>query len=303
MKIDISIIIVNYNVQEYIISCIESIYKHSTEKIKFEIIVIDNDSFDDSVNQISSIFPDVRLIKNNLNIGFSKAVNQGAVKAKGNHILILNPDTLFIENSLKKFLKALKASKNIGAIGSLLLDENGYTQQSCWKDPSLINTILSLFHLDFLNFKKNYNIGELSKFTEVDTLSGAVIFIRRNLFLDLGGFNENLFWMEDIDLCVRLRNYGLKNYLLPGNRIVHFAGKSASKNYEFSISNQILSKLKYFKIHSSLSIIIFLYLAIIINILLKLMFLCFLTPFSNTYRKKFYAYVKTFFLVMRFNLK
>ena len=238
MKIDISIIIVNYNVQEYIISCIESIYKHSTEKIKFEIIVIDNDSFDDSVNQISSIFPDVRLIKNNLNIGFSKAVNQGAVKAKGNHILILNPDTLFIENSLKKFLKALKSSKNIGAIGSLLLDENGYTQQSCWKDPSLMNTILSLFHLDFLNFKKNYNIGKLSKFTEVDTLSGAVIFIRRNLFLELGGFNENLFWMEDIDLCVRLRNYGLKNYLLPETELFISLEKALQKTTNFQFQTK-----------------------------------------------------------------
>ena len=198
MKFDISIIIVSYNVSEYIISCIESIYKHSSKKINFEIIVIDNNSVDDSVAQVKKLFPQVKLIENDYNYGFSKAVNKGVSESNGNQILILNPDTLFIDNTLEKFSAAVNHNEKVGAVGAQLLDENGSVQQSCWKYPTLMNTILSIFFLDFLNVKKNYKIESFSKLTEVSTISGAVFFMKRKLFLDTGGFNEDLFWMEDI---------------------------------------------------------------------------------------------------------
>ena len=219
MKIDISVIIVSYNVSEYIISCIESIYKHSSKNIIFEIIVIDNNSIDDSVEQIKKLFPKVKLIENDFNHGFSKAVNKGVSESKGNQILILNPDTLLIDNALEKFSVAVNHNEKVGAVGALLLDENGFVQQSCWKYPTLMNTILSIFFLDFLNIKKNYKIESFSKLTEVSTISGAVFFIKRKLFLDTGGFNEDLFWMEDIDLCVRLRKKGYFNYFSPENKL------------------------------------------------------------------------------------
>ena len=302
MKIDISIIIVSYNVSEYIISCIESIYKHSSENINFEIIVVDNNSIDDSVAQIKKLFPKVKLIENDFNHGFSKAVNKGVSESNGNQILILNPDTLFIDNTLEKFSVAVNHNEKVGAVGALLLDENGFVQQSCWKYPTLMNTILSIFFLDFLNIKKNYKIESFSKLTEVSTISGAVFFMKRNLFLDTGGFNEDLFWMEDIDLCMRLRKKGYLNYFLPENKIIHYSGKSSKKDYKTSILNQNLSKIKYFKIHSTARSVKVLFLAILINIFIKILLLFFLMPFSSIFRAKINAYIQTFIKIVRFQL-
>ena len=302
MKFDISIIIVSYNVSEYIISCIESIYKHSSKNINFEIIVIDNNSIDDSVAQIKKLFPKVKLIENDYNCGFPKAVNKGVFESTGNKILILNPDTLFIDNSLEKFSVSVNNNEKVGAVGALLLDENGFVQQSCWEYPTLVNTILSIFFLDFFNIKKNYKIKNFLKPTEVSTISGAVFFIKRKLFLETGGFNEDLFWMEDIDLCVRLRKEGYINYILPANKIIHYSGKSSKKDYKTSILNQNLSKIKYFKIHSTALSVKILFLAILINIFIKILILFFLIPFSSIYRAKINAYIQTFLKLVRFRL-
>ena len=105
--IDISIIIVNYNVKEYIIDCIQSIKRWTPEKISYEIIVIDNKSEDGSVWALTSKFPEITIIKNKQNIGFSRAINQGAELAQGAHLFFLNPDTLLIEDSLTKLVSFL----------------------------------------------------------------------------------------------------------------------------------------------------------------------------------------------------
>ena len=127
---DISVIIVSYNVKEYIISCIESIYKHSKSNYNFEIIVVDNNSKDESVNSIKKEFPEISFIKNDYNAGFSKAVNQGAKISKGKFLFILNPDTLFIEDSLFKILNEAQNKEKLGAIGPALISLNEKTQQS-----------------------------------------------------------------------------------------------------------------------------------------------------------------------------
>ena len=103
---DISIIIVNYKVKEYIIPCIESIYKHTSKSLRYEILVIDNNSNDGSIDAIKSQFSEVKVYENTENIGFSKAVNQGVKTAIGKYIFILNPDTELIEERKKKFIKA-----------------------------------------------------------------------------------------------------------------------------------------------------------------------------------------------------
>ncbi len=290
---DISVIIVSYNVKEYIISCIESIYKHSQSKYNFEIIIVDNNSMDGSTDNIKKRFPKISLIENDYNAGFSRAVNQGAKISKGTYLLILNPDTLFIEDSLFKILNEAKNKKKLGAIGPALICSNQKIQQSFWKDPSLFNTILSIYHLDFFNFKKNYKFENFKNSSKVDTISGGAMFLSSKRFSILNGFNEDLFWMEDIDLCIRLRKMDNNIYYFPLTKIIHYSGKSAKTNFKVSISNQLLSKIKFFRIyHSKLSTVIISFSILFVS-LIKSFFMLFISPFSLSYRKKMIAYLFT----------
>ena len=290
---DISVLIVNYNVREYIVSCIESIYKHSKSDLNFEIIVVDNNSKDRSSEKIKKKFGNISLIENNYNAGFSKAVNQAAKKAVGKYILILNPDTLFKDDSLHKLFFEAEKHQNLGALGPRLASENNLLQRSAWRSPSVLNTILSIFHMDFLNLRKNYIFSNFSKTIQVDTISGAAFFVKRSEFNNLNGFNEDLFWMEDIDFCYRANLNNLKIIYFPITTIIHFVGMSSKKNYKISISNQLLSKIKYFKIHHSAMSTIVVKLSVISVALLKSILMMFLIPFSKTYSKKNRAYFFT----------
>lgn len=290
---DISILIISYNVREYVISCIESIYKESKSDLNFEIIVVDNNSKDESSKKIKKDFEKVKIIQNNYNAGFSKAVNQGLKKSIGKYLLILNPDTLFKEDSLFKLFSEAKKYRDLGAIGPRLASENGSTQQSVWRRPLVLNTILSLFHLDFLNLKKNYRLSNLSRIIQVDTISGAAFFVKRKIFNDLNGFNEDLFWMEDMDFCYRARLNNLKIIYFPHTTIIHYTGMSSKKNYKVSISNQLISKIKYFNTHHSTSSSNIIKLSVLVVAFLKSTFMIFLSPFSPTYSKKRSAYFFT----------
>ena len=295
---DISIIIVSYNVREYIVSCIQSIYKHSKSNYSYEIIVVDNDSKDGTIESLDKNFPNIQLIKNRYNAGFSIGVNKGFKICKGKYILVLNPDTIFIEDTLDKFINAARNQKELCALGPALIDEHGVVQQSFWRNPSLVNTLLSIFHLDFLNYKKNYRKNNFEDISMVETISGAAFFLKRDIFMELNGLNEKLFWMEDIDFSIRLNKAGYKTYYFPSTKIIHFSGKSAEKNYKVAISNQLLSKVKFFRIHHSIisaNIILF---SILTVSLIKSIILFFMTPFSNIYRKKLDAYLFTIRLIL-----
>ena len=290
---DISIIIVSYNVKEYIISCIQSIYKHSKSNYSFEIVVIDNNSRDGTYDSLIKDFPKISLIKNKYNAGFSSAVNQGVKICQGKYILVLNPDTLFVEDSLVKLINAANNQKGLGALGPALIDEGGALQQSFWRNPSIINTLLSIFHLDLLNYKKNYKDKRFNVISDVETISGAALFLHRKIFNKLNGFNEKLFWMEDIDLCFRMKKMGYKIYYLPSTKIIHFSGKSAITNYKVAISNQLLSKIKFFRIHHSKLSAYTILLSVLLISLAKSVIILFISPFSSMYRKKMVAYLYT----------
>tara|TARA_B100001750_G_C15521432_1_gene611899 strand:+ start:5029 stop:5934 length:906 start_codon:yes stop_codon:yes gene_type:complete len=287
--IDISVIIVNYNVKEYIISCIESIYKNAPPKNSFEIIVVDNNSIDNSVKSIRINFPDILIIENEQNYGFSNGVNQAAKKAIGNFLFILNPDTLFVEDSLSKLISFTKKKNSIGAVGPSIVTKSGRTQQSFWRKPTLLNTILSIYHFDYLNYKKNYKYHDL-KIMNVDSVSGGALLISSKIFKSLNGFNTNLFWMEDIDLCYRAQKIGYINYFFPETKIVHFQGKSAEKNLVYATSNQLISKIKFFKIHNSIIEVYILKAAMLVLSIVKIVLLSFLSPFKSKNRKKIAGY-------------
>lgn len=294
---DFSIIIVNYKVKEYIVSCIDSIYKHSTINKQFEIIVVDNCSNDGSVEAIKTNFPKVKIIQNDSNVGYAKAINQGANQASGKFILFFNPDILLKEDSLSKLITFAKKQKDLGVVGPMLVSEFDEIQQSFWRKPTLINTILSICHLDYLNYKKNYKDRKITNYTDVDCVSGAVFLTKSKIFKSLDGLNEDLFWMEDIDYCLRVKNLGYNIYLYPQTKIVHFQGKSAKQNWTITISNQLLSKIKFFRIYHSRFSAFILHITIIINTMIKVALFLVLSPFGTIYRKKMYAYIHTFRLI------
>ena len=288
---DISIIIVNYKVKEYIIPCIESIYKHTSKSLRYEILVIDNNSNDGSIDAIKSQFSDVKIYENTENIGFSKAVNQGAETAIGKYIFILNPDTKLIEDSIFILFTFLEKHETVAVVGPALVTESGIKQQSYWKEPTLINTILSIYHLDFLNYKKNYRNEIGDKTILVDSISGGAFFVQRDVFQNLNGYHPNLFWMEDIDFCTKVRKLDHKIIYYPETKIIHYGGKSAEKNLHIAISNQLLSKIKYFKLHHSGIETIILTVAILFIALIKSILFLIVFPLGSNYRKKMMGYL------------
>ena len=288
---DISIIIVNYKVKEYIIPCIESIYKHTSKSLRYEILVIDNNSNDGSIDAIKSQFSDAKIYENTENIGFSKAVNQGAETAIGKYIFILNPDTKLIEDSISILFTFLEKNETVAVVGPAIVTESGIKQQSYWKEPTLINTILSIYHLDFLNYKKNYRNEIGDKTILVDAISGGAFFVQRDVFQNLNGYHPNLFWMEDIDFCTKVRKLDNKIIYYPETKIIHYGGKSAEKNLHIAISNQLLSKIKYFKLHHSGIETIILTVAILFIALIKSILFLIVFPLGSNYRKKMIGYL------------
>ena len=288
---DISIIIVNYKVKEYIIPCIESIYKHTSKSLRYEILVIDNNSNDGSIDAIKSQFSEVKIYQNTENIGFSKAVNQGAETAIGKYIFILNPDTKLIEDSISILFTFLEKNETVAVVGPAIVTESGIKQQSYWKEPTLINTILSIYHLDFLNYKKNYRNEIGDKTILVDSISGGAFFVQKDVFQNLNGYHPNLFWMEDIDFCTKVRKLDNKIIYYPETKIIHYGGKSAEKNLHIAISNQLLSKIKYFKLHHSGIETIILTVAILFIALIKSILFLIVFPLGSNYRKKMIGYL------------
>ena len=291
--IDISIIIVNYNVREYIINCIQSIQYFTTKDLTFEIIIVDNASKDGSTEYFENNLPKIKLIKNSENIGFSKAINQGIDLAKGEYLFLLNPDTKLLEDSINILHSFIRKQPQIGAIGPKLIGEDGHLQKSFWRAPTLLSTLLSIYHLESFNIKKNYGHANIDKPLSVDTISGGAFFIRRNLFKSLNGFNENLFWMEDIDCCNRIKQQGFEIVYLPETSIMHFSSKSAEKNWTIAISNQLISKIKYFRLYHQPLEVFILKIATYILVISKCIYFIALSPFSQVYQKKLKAYFMT----------
>lgn len=284
--VDISIIIVNYKVKDYIIPCIDSIYQTINDQISFEIIVVDNHSNDGSVEAIQDLFPKVIQLHNNQNKGFSKGVNQGASQANGEFIFILNPDTIIGEKCVESLIKIIQNDSKIGAIGPRMVSEHGHTQLSYWRFPTLLNTLTSLFHLDRWNNHKNYGSQSTDKHVAVDSISGGAILICKSVFNDLMGFDNNLFWMEDIDFCYRAKNNGYHIIYHPETKVIHHQGKSAEKNLQLAIANQLISKIKYFKKHGTHFDQFVLSTGILTVSIIKMIIFFWLSPYKSIYKLK-----------------
>ncbi len=237
----LSIIIVNYNVKYFLEQCLCSVQK-AIAGMQAEVIVIDNNSTDESVACLQHKFSWVRFAANSINTGYAKANNQGWQMAGGDLVLFLNPDTILSEDCLKKSVEALLQDPRRGALGIHMLDGSGhFLPESKRGFPSPAASLFKLLGLIkiFPHSKTfaSYYQGHLpeKEDNEVDVLSGAYMMVKKAVLEQTGGFDEQFFmYGEDIDLSYRIQKAGYTNYYLAGSSILHFKGESTKKNCAYT---------------------------------------------------------------------
>ena len=249
-EIDISIIIVNYNVSYFLEQCLVSVY-NALETISGEVFVVDNNSIDGSVEMVQQKFPQVHLIANKQNVGFSTANNQAIKISKGKYVLLLNPDTVVSEDTFIKTITFLNEHTNAGALGVRMIDGKGnFLPESKRGLPTPSVAFYKIFGLSslFPTSKKagRYHLGFLpeNEINKVDILSGAFMLMRKEALEKVGVLDEAFFmYGEDIDLSYRIQLGGYDNYYFPETKIIHYKGESTKKssvNYVFVFYNAMI---------------------------------------------------------------
>lgn len=236
-QIDLSVVVVNYNVKEYVANLFASLYR-AAEGISMEIFLVDNSSVEGSISYLKERYPTVNYIRNKENVGFGKANNIAIEKAQGTYTLIINPDTLVSEDTLHSCIAYMKAEPEMGAIGCKILNADGsFAPESKRGFPSIWNSFCKASGLTALFPKSNIfgsyyaNNIEENEIGEIQVLSGAFMFFDTALLQKLAGFDERFFmYGEDIDLCKRVYEEGRKIGYLPTTNIIHYKGESAKQN-------------------------------------------------------------------------
>jgi len=233
----LSVIILNYNVRYFLEQCVASV-QEALINIDSEIIVVDNHSSDTSCEMIKSRFPNVKLIENNSNLGFPKGNNIGVAQANGDYVCILNPDTVVAEDTFKKILAFAEKQENIGIVGCKLIDGSGnFLPESKRGIPTPFVALTKIFGLYKLFPKwelfNRYYAQHLTenKTGEVEILVGAFMLMKRDLYNEIGGFDENCFmYSDDIDLSYMALKSGKSNYYFHETSVVHYKGESTVKD-------------------------------------------------------------------------
>jgi len=232
----LSIVIVNYNVKHFLEQCLHSVEK-ACKDIETEIFVVDNNSVDGSAGMIIHKFPNVKLINNKKNLGFSKANNQAMRKASGEYILLLNPDTVVDENTFVKVIAFMDEHPEAGGLGVKIIDGKGkFLPESKRGLPTPWVAFYKIFGLSTLFPKSKvfgkYHLSYLDKdeIHEIDILAGAFMLMRKSVLDEVGLLDEDFFmYGEDIDLSYRITKGGYKNYYFPETTIIHYKGESTKK--------------------------------------------------------------------------
>lgn len=254
---DVSILIVSYNTCKLTLDCLQSVYASETE-YSYEVIVIDNDSKDDSVRQIEQCYPQARLIRNEENTGFAKANNQGMEIAQGRYVLLLNSDTVIQPDTLEIMLSFMDSRPDVGASGCKVILPDGSLDKACkrgFPTPSASFYYAFGFSKLFPNNPRfnQYQLGYLSpdEEYEIDCLVGAFMLVRKETIDEVGMLDETFFmYAEDTDWCYRIKQAGWKNYYYPRTTIMHYK-RASSRNkplritYEFHRSMVIFYNKHY----------------------------------------------------------
>lgn len=235
--VTLSIIIVNWNTREITRDCLRSIVEQ-VHDVSYEVIVIDNASSDGSADMIRHDFPDFALIANDANVGFGRANNQGMRVARSQYFLLLNSDTLVIDDAVQRFTAFMAREPRIGIAGCKLLFEDRTLQHSCYRFPSLGLAVLEeLLLYKLLSRRRQGEVLLTGYWTydhtrDVNWVMGAAMLLRREVFEQTGGFDERLFmYGEEMEWCMRVRDKGWRITFTPDFSIIHLNHKSADLKY------------------------------------------------------------------------
>lgn len=248
---DVSVIIVSYNTKQLLSDCLNSI-KEKTIDVKYEVIVIDNNSNDGSQEMLKRNFPWVRLIDSKENLGFGKANNLGMKNAKGKYFFLLNSDTILVNNAVKEFFDYSETHTGFGALGSILLDKDLKPCHSYGKFPTQLSTLKEALakYLRFLKDKQKFHPDEISEPIEVEYITGADLWIPKSVFDNTGGFDPDYFmYFEESDWQKRMDDIGLMRYVIPEPRIIHLEGGSDSSKSHIWSPNRLKNFYKSQKVY------------------------------------------------------
>ncbi|MDP3888739.1 MAG: glycosyltransferase family 2 protein [bacterium] len=237
----ISVIVVNYNTRDLLKDCLNSLFEKNKD-VQLEVIVVDNYSSDGSGEMVQKDFPKVVLIENKKNLGFARGNNLGIKKASGEYVLLLNSDTQFVENSLCKMIEFMENKPKIGIASCQLTNKDGTLQASGGFFPTIFRVFAWMFFLDDLpyvsNFIKSFHPHDPAFYTgslwyqeehEQDWVTGAFFLMRKKIFQECGGLDENFFmYVEEMEYCYRAKKKGWGVFYTPITRIIHLGGKSGS---------------------------------------------------------------------------
>ena len=296
----LSIIIVNYNVRYFLEQALLSV-RRATEGMAAEVFVVDNNSKDDSVAMVRDHFPEVQLIANQHNPGFSTANNQAIKLSKGEYVLLLNPDTVVEEDTFKKCCDFMDAHPDAGGLGAKMIDGGGnFLPESKRGFPSPWVAFCKTFGLSrFFPKSKTFNhyhLGYLDKDEnhEIEVLAGAFMLMRKSVLDEIGLLDEAFFmYGEDIDLSYRIIKGGYKNYYFSDTQIIHYKGESTKKgslNYVKVFYNaMIIFAKKHFVGQKAAGFILMLQMAIY--------FRAFLTLIANFLKKAWFPVIDSALMV------
>jgi len=234
-RIDLSIIIVNYNTKDFLKKCLQSLNLHPTS-YPLEVIVVDNGSTDGSLQSINSLeYDNLRVIVNKTNLGFAKANNLAIRKSFGRYVLFLNPDTIVQKDALKTMVKFMDENPKVGAATCRVDLPNGRLDQACHRGfPTAWNAFCYFTGLEkifpkskiFASYSLTYL--PLNKIHEIDSGCGAFLIARRKAGEEINWFDEDYFWYgEDLDFCYRLKQKGWKIMFVPTTKIIHWKGAAS----------------------------------------------------------------------------
>jgi len=255
--VDVSVIIVAWNVRQLLHDCLKSVYE-KTRDVDFEVIYVDNASEDGSVEMVKEQFAEVRIIENDKNKGFIKANNQGIEIAQGRYVLLLNSDTILLDNAIAKTVRFADANPDAAVFGCKVLNPDRTIQRTCFMYPSVLNMFLAATYL-YKIFPKSRFFGRehmtwwgFDEARQVETICGCFSLVRKEAIDQVGLMDERYFvYGDDPDWCYRFKKAAWKVMFTPDGRIIHYGGQTTSQKARAFRLQLEGSKLIFMKLHRS----------------------------------------------------
>ncbi|MGH2740467.1 MAG: glycosyltransferase family 2 protein [Actinomycetota bacterium] len=251
----LAVVVVNYNAGDYLARCIGSIYRSASD-LELDVVVIDNASRDGSTDRAKIAYPTVRVLENPVNRGFAAAANQGIRATTAPYIFLLNPDAEITGGMLGAFVKLADDRPRAGAVGPLVRNPDGSVQPSARKVPGILESLVHAFvgpAWPNNPFTRSYTLSDWDRTTEreVEWLSGSAVLLRRAAVEEIGLYDEGFFmYVEDVDLCTRLRAAGWQVVFSPELEVTHVIGVSARGQTRRMAREHSRSIYRYFAKHA-----------------------------------------------------